>query len=91
MFRDDHLGGVTATLSIKDLASTDFDTYNCTVINERGMSSGIFTLQQKGKISCGNSGWGWYVGTASLTDVSDKVFWQRLQLVFLPETWFLCL
>ena len=56
MFRDDHLGGVTATLSIKDLASTDFDTYNCTVVNERGMSSGIFTLQQKGKISCGNSG-----------------------------------
>ena len=39
---------MTSTLTINDLASNDFDDYNCTIKNERGMDSMVFTLSQTG-------------------------------------------
>ena len=40
---------MTSTLTINDLASNDFDDYNCTIKNERGMDSMVFTLSQTGE------------------------------------------
>jgi len=40
--------GITTMLTIKDLATTDFDDYNCTVVNALGSDSALVTLSQTG-------------------------------------------
>lgn len=47
--RENNVHGLTSILSIADLASNDFDDYECTIINERGSDSMVVTLSQTGK------------------------------------------
>lgn len=50
MVTERNLREVTSNLTIKDLASTDFDTYTCTIINLYGSASAMFILKQKSKL-----------------------------------------
>lgn len=42
------IDGIKSHLNIKDVASNDFDEYNCTVVNSRGSDTVIFNLMQIG-------------------------------------------
>ncbi|XP_067943339.1 kin of IRRE-like protein 1 [Watersipora subatra] len=58
---EQNLDRVVNRLEIKDLASTDYDTYNCTVRNARGSATAIFTLQQKNDFQ-----WKWVLGVTAV-------------------------